>query len=46
MGVDWIGLYDMARALGMAGGSGWGLIGFGCMIWQDHVVWQVAMCGG
>ena len=46
MGVDWIGLYDMAGARGMAGGSVWGVIGSGYMIWQEHMVWQVALCGG
>ena len=46
MGVDWIGLYDMAGAHGMAGGCVGGLIGLGCMKWQAHVVWQVALCGG
>ena len=38
MGIDWIGLYDMAGAHGMAGGHVWGLIGSGCMIGQEHVV--------
>ena len=46
VGVDWIRLYDMAGAHGMAGGRVWQLIGSGCTIWQAHVVWQVAMWGG
>ena len=46
MGVDWIRLYDMGGERGMAGGCMWGSIGSVCMIWQEHVVWQVAMCGG
>ena len=41
-GAYWIGLYDMAGALGMAGGRVWGLIGSGCRIWQEHVVQQSA----
>ena len=32
VGVDWIGLYDMAEARGMASGHVWGLLGSGCMI--------------
>ena len=46
MGGDWVGLSDMAGAHAMAGDHVWGLIGSGCMIWQEHVVWQVAVCGG
>ena len=33
VGVDWIGLYGMAGACGMAGGGVWWLIGSGCMKW-------------
>ena len=45
-GVDWIGLHDMAGERGMPGGRVRGLIGLGCMIWHEHMVWQVAMCDG
>ena len=30
----------MAKAHVMASGSVWGLIGSGCMIWQEHAVLQ------
>ena len=46
MGVDEIGLYDVAGAQELAGGCVWRLIGFGYMMWQVHMIWQVAMCGG
>ena len=46
VGVNSIGLYDVAGAHELAGGHVWGLIGLGCMMWQEHMSWQVAMCGG
>ena len=46
MGVDRIGLSDLAGACGKASGRAWGLIRSGCMICQEHVVWQLAVCVG
>ena len=46
VGVHWIGLYDIAGECGKAGGCVRGLIGSGCMIWQEHVVLQMAVCVG
>ena len=45
MGVHWIGLYDIAGECGKAGGCVRGLIGSGCMIWQEHVVADGRVCG-
>ena len=45
MGVDLIRLYDVAGAHALAGGHVLGLIGSGCMMWQKHMILQVAMCG-
>ena len=38
MGVDWIGLNDVAGAYVLAGGHVWGLIELGCMMWQKHTL--------
>ena len=46
MVVDWIGLYGVAGAHDMAGGHVWGLIGSGCIMGQEHMFWQVTVCGG
>ena len=46
MGVDWFGLYVVAGAHEFAGGCVWGSIGLDCMKLQEHMFWQVAMCGG
>ena len=35
----------LPRLYYVAGWHVWGLIGSGCMIWQEHMIWQVAICG-
>ena len=39
-------LYDVAKTQELAGGHVWGLIGSGCVMWQEDMIWQVALCGG
>ena len=42
--MDGMRLYDVARAHELAGGRVLGLIGLDCMMWQEHMMWQVTMC--
>ena len=38
VGADLIGLYDVIEVHDMTGGHVWGLIGWGCMVWQEHMI--------